>query len=236
MKGQSDGAKIGGIHTSPTLPRKKVLEVRRRLLEWFSKNGRTYPWRQPLSFWMALVAEILLIQTNADRVVPVFYSFLERYDTPEKALKAPAEEIEGLIKPLGFPYRAKLIQRAAQALAGRRLPARRIDRAFLMSLPGVGQYVASALLCFHFGRREPVVDTNVLRILERVFGFRSDKKSPHHDRYLWAIADMLLPRRRAREFNYALLDFGATVCKTRKPLCAACTLAELCASAGPREK
>jgi A/G-specific adenine glycosylase len=104
------------------------------------------------------------------------------------------------------------------------------DSDSLIRLPGVGRYIASATLCFAFGRRVPIVDTNVIRIFSRYFGIISRERRAKDDQQLWAIAETLLPRKNIREYNWALIDFAASMCTVRKPSCRYCLMKRECRS------
>lgn len=203
---------------------------RRRLLAWYRRHGRDLPWRDTRDPYRILVSEIMLQQTQVDRVLPKYLEWLEKYPTFGALAAAPLAEVARTWYPLGYnirPRRLHAIAREAVERFGGTLPA---DAETLRSFKGIGEYTAGAVLSFAFGRRAPILDTNVARVLFRVFVGRGEPKSHAMKRRLWAISGAVLPMRHVFDFNQALMDFGATVCAARKPKCRVCPLARGCAS------
>jgi len=203
---------------------------RRRLLTWYRKHGRALPWRETRDPYRILVSEIMLQQTQVDRVLPKYLEWLDKYPTFDALAAAPLAEVTRTWYPLGYnvrPRRLHAIAREAVERYGGELPA---DEQTLRSFKGIGDYTAGAVLSFAFGRRAPILDTNVARVLFRVFVGRGEPKSHAMKRRLWAISGAVLPMRHVFDFNQALMDFGATVCVARKPACLVCPLARGCAS------
>ena len=199
---------------------------RRGLLRWYARHRRDLPWRRTRDPYHVLVSEIMLQQTQVDRVVPKYREFLTRYPTLEALAAADVAQVRRTWYPLGYnirPVHLHGIAREAVARYGGRLPE---DGPALRSLPGIGRYTAGAVLSFAYGRRAAILDTNVRRVLGRVFlggdGRRAGTAA------LWRLAELLLPRRRVYDFNQALMDFGATWCTARKPLCLPCPMRRFC--------
>jgi A/G-specific adenine glycosylase len=206
------------------LDSKAVGRIRRQILVWHRQNGRhELPWRTTRDPWEVLLAELMLQRTRADLVVPVYGATLTRFPTAEAFAAASAKEVEFLLRPLGLRHRAGRIQEVARAVVNG-VPT---TSAGLLRIPGVGDYVAAATLCFAFGRRVAIIDPNVIRILDHLLHVRSARTRPRTDPLLWLVAGALLPRRGVREWNYALLDFGAAVCSAQ-PKCGDCPLRLLC--------
>jgi A/G-specific adenine glycosylase len=201
---------------------------RQRLLAWYGRHGRDLPWRQTRDPYHILVSEIMLQQTQVERVLPKYEEWLLKYPTLDALAAAPAADVTKTWYPLGYnirPQRLQTIAREAVARYGGQLPA---DEATLLSFKGIGLYTAGALRSFAFGQRAAILDTNVARVLFRVFVGRGDPKRHAMKRHLWALAEALVPRRRVFDFNQALMDFGATACVARTPRCTGCPLAALC--------
>ena len=177
-----------------------------------------------------LVSEIMLQQTQVDRVIPKYRQFLRRYPTLARLAEADARAVRRLWYPLGYnarPFRLHQIARESVATYGGRLPDRAEE---LRRLPGVGRYTAGAVLAFAYGQDVPVLDTNVRRVLGRVFlGVRGAARA-RGDRLFWDLAATLVPRGRGYDFNQALMDFGATWCGPRRPKCRPCPMRRFCAS------
>ncbi|MGE5358891.1 MAG: hypothetical protein ACM3NQ_07705 [Bacteroidales bacterium] len=177
-----------------------------------------------------LVSEIMLQQTQVDRVLPKYHEWLEKFPSLPALAAAPIEDAVATWYPLGYnvrPRRLHAIAREAVVQYGGTLPG---DKERLRAFKGIGAYTAGAVLSFAFGERAPILDTNVARLLFRVFVGDGDPKAHAMRRRLWAISEAVLPGRRTFDFNQALMDFGALVCVARRPRCLACPLAAHCAS------
>ena len=203
---------------------------RRRLLQWYRRYGRDLPWRQTTDPYHILVSEVMLQQTQVDRVLPKYHEWLQKYPTLEALAKAPDADVAETWRPLGYnirPRRLHAIARESVASYGGTLPS---DEQTLLSFKGIGAYTAGAVLSFAFGRRAAILDTNVARVLFRVFVGRGHPKAHAMRRHLWALSRAVLPRRHVFDFNQALMDFGATMCVARKPRCLICPMRRDCAA------
>jgi len=201
---------------------------RRTLLAWYRRHGRDLPWRRTRDPYRILVSEIMLQQTQVDRVLPKYEEWLAKYPTFEALAAAPLADVTRTWYPLGYnirPRRLHDIAREAVARHGGELPS---DEQTLRSFKGIGAYTAGAVLSFAFGRRAPILDTNVARVLFRVFAGRGNPRSHATKRHLWRVSRAVLPHRHMFDFNQALMDFGATVCVARRPRCLVCPLARAC--------
>jgi A/G-specific adenine glycosylase len=201
---------------------------RRRLLDWYGRHRRDLPWRRTRDPYHVLVSEIMLQQTQVDRVVPKYHEFLGRYPTLADLAAADVDDVRRTWYPLGYnvrPVHLHGIAREAIARYGGRLPD---DERALRGLRGIGRYTAGAVRSFAFGRRAPILDTNVRRVLGRVFHGRDGRRLATAG--LWRLSEPLLPRGRVYDFNQALMDFGATWCTPRKPLCLPCPMRGFCRS------
>lgn len=172
----------------------------------------------------------MLQQTQVDRVLPKYHEWLDRYPSFEALAAAPLEDVTKTWYPLGYnirPRRLHSIAREAVDKYGGALPA---DRETLLSFKGIGEYTAGAIQSFAFRRRAAILDTNVARVLFRVFVGRGEPKSHAMKKRLWAISEALVPRRDVFDFNQALMDFGALLCVARKPQCLVCPMQKMCAA------
>ena len=202
----------------------------RRLLTWYRRHRRDLPWRRTRDPYRILVSEIMLQQTQVDRVVPKYREFLAKYPTLSALARAPRRQVRRTWYPLGYnirPIHLQGIAREALARYGGRLPA---DEETLRSFTGIGRYTAGALLSFAFGKDAPILDTNVRRVLGRLFLGPRRLKRVKGQSALWELAGALIPRGRAYDFNQALMDFGATWCTARKPRCPPCPMNSFCKS------
>ncbi len=203
---------------------------RRRLLAWYRRHGRDLPWRKTGDPYHILVSEIMLQQTQVDRVLPKYAEWLDKYPTLHALAGAPEREVADTWRPLGYnirPRRLQSIAREAVAKYGGELPS---DHDTLLSFKGIGKYTAGAIRSFAFGQRAAILDTNVARVLFRVFIGSGDPKRHALKRQLWRLAEALVPNRHVFDFNQALMDFGAMVCVARNPRCLVCPMSPSCRS------
>lgn len=200
--------------------------MHQRLLSWYRDHGRDLPWRHTTDPYRILVAEVMLQQTQVERVLPVYSAFLERFPTLEDLAQAAPSEAIRAWGPLGYNRRAVHLHSLARRVveeSGGRLPDRLEE---LLRLPGVGPYTARAVACFAFGQDVPPLDTNQRRVLSRLFLGLELPSCPQ--RFLEALAQAMLPRGAASAWNQALMDLGATVCTARRPVCPQCPVRDLC--------
>ena len=177
----------------------------------------------------------MLQQTQVDRVLPKYEEWLRKYPSFEALAASPEEDVVRTWYPLGYnirPRRLHTIAREAVDRFGGRLPS---DPETLLAFKGIGPYTAGAIRSFAFGQRAAILDTNVARVLFRVFVREGDPKGHATRRHLWAVSEALVPTRRVFDFNQALMDLGAVVCTARKPRCAACPMSRWCLSSETRE-
>lgn len=205
-------------------PESKVAGFREAIIAWATDgNLRDFPWRADVSPFEVLVAEILLQQTFADKVEPVYDALIAEYPTPTALGAASEDEIVAVIESLGFQnQRATALMENGRRIADNGLPTTVNG---LKELSYVGDYAANATLCFGFDERRPIVDTNVERVYERAFDVTLDANDPES----WAFAESLLPEDDYRAYNLALLDIGALICTPADPACGRCPVAEHCA-------
>jgi A/G-specific adenine glycosylase len=203
---------------------------RRRLLAWYRTYGRKLPWRSTSDPYHILVSEVMLQQTQVDRVLPKYREWLEKYPSLQALASAPDDDVSATWRPLGYnirPRRLHAIARESVTRYGGQLPS---DEATLLSFKGIGAYTAGAIRSFAFRERAAILDTNVARVLFRVFVARGNPKAHAMRKHLWAVSGVLVPRKDVFDFNQALMDLGAMVCVARKPKCLVCPLTKLCAS------
>jgi A/G-specific adenine glycosylase len=208
------------------MSRDKVEQIREGLLRWFRDVQRDLPWRRTRDPYAILVSEVMLQQTQVDRVLPYYARFLERFPTVQALAEAPVADVIKLWAGLGYNRRAVNLQRAAQVVVseyGGQFPA---DPDELRKLPGLGAYTAGAVAAFAFERDVVFLDTNMRRVVTRlVFGVESVP-----EREVLAAAQELLPPGHGWEWNQALIEFGALQCTARKPACIVCPLSDQCAA------
>ena len=207
----------------------------RKLRAWYRANARDLPWRQTRDPYRILVSELMLQQTQVARVVPRYHEFLDQYPTLADVARSSSRRVREAWEGLGYYARARNLHRVACSITSngrepnRTLPA---DPIALRALPGIGPYTAGAVASFAFQRRAPLVDTNVARVLRRVFAPKLDPKATAGRRALWELATTLLPRTGQATWthNQALMELGALICTARRPRCTRCPVRAMCRS------
>lgn len=208
----------------------KGREFIEHLLTWFEDNGRhDLPWRKTKDPWHTLIAPLLLRKTTTRQVATIYKSFISKFPTPEALASSNVNEVERVLRPLGMEHtRSVRMVELAEKIVKLHRGAVPSTLKELKELPLVGDYTAREVLCVAFGRDEPMLDRNMIRILQRMFSVRSERERPHTDPEIWKIAENLMPKGRAREFNYAVMDFAHKMCKARRPLCPTCPMRYIC--------
>lgn len=209
--------------TDPAL----LLALRQKLLTWFDKHGRTFPWRQTRNPYHVLMAEMMLRRTQARQVVPVFHQFLLLFPDPSTLTTADSSLVERTLYSLGLAWRVPAFQGVAQALVDRFHGQVIADYHELLTLPGVGDYVAAAVCCFAFEQPLILADTNTVRVAGRVFGVPTNAESRRR-KSVRALLEYLLDTDHPREFNLGLLDLAALICVPGIPHCDRCPILEYC--------
>ncbi len=213
----------------PRLDKAKVKAFQAGLFRWFQRNGRDLPWRRTRDPYEILVSEVMLQQTQVERVREYYGRFLQEYPTVQDLAAARPARVRESWDGLGYYARARNLHVAARTIMrehGGRFPRRLED---VLALPGVGRYTAGAVISFAYGDPAPILDTNVRRVLTRIFVRRRASRPANAERRLWALAEAVIPVGDAWTMNQALMDFGATVCTARKPRCPDCPILRMCA-------
>jgi len=198
------------------------------IVEWGKSNLRDFPWRKNITPYKVLMGELLLQRTTSKQVDDVFNEFIDEYPTTKDLADSDVDKILKIVKPLGLFRRANALFKLANQIETEHLGVIPENYTDLIKLFGVGKYIANATLCFSFDERVPIVDTNVIRIFQRFFNFKSDKKYIESDKKIWDLAENALPEKECRSYNYSLLDFGNLICKPKKPDCQNCILRKKC--------
>lgn len=202
--------------------------VRQRLVDWYRRHHRTLPWRETHDPYRIMVSEVMLQQTQVDRVVPKYHAFLERFPDLQALADASPSEVIRAWAGLGYNRRALNLQRAARAVVddhGGRMPA---DVDALRKLPGIGPYTAGAIACFAYRQDVGFVDTNIRRVLHRVVAGPEVPEPLMTAGEIERLAREIVPPGDGYEWNQALMEIGATLCRARTVDCAACPLAAVC--------
>lgn len=198
------------------------------LLRWYKGHRRDLPWRGVGDAYRVVVSEFMLQQTQVDTVIPYYRRFLEAFPDVQALALAPLSAVLKAWEGLGYYARARNLHRAAQEIVSRfggRIPE---DRERVAGLPGFGPYTTAAVLSIAFNQDCAAVDGNVVRVLCRVFGIEGDVTLPGTKAQIADLAQALLPGGRAGDYNQALMELGALVCRPRGPVCEACPLNGVC--------
>jgi A/G-specific adenine glycosylase len=199
--------------------------ITKSLLHWYKQNARPLPWRKTRNPYRILVSEVMLQQTQVSRVLQKYPEFLRLFPNFSSLAHARTADVIRAWSGMGYNNRAVRLQQIAKEIMNDnngRLPS---DIHILQKLPGIGRYTAHAVACFSFGQHTAVVDTNVRRILARLFPQRARSMDE------WELAESVLPKRKAYEWNQALMELGSTFCTAAHPRCVDCPLKQYCPSA-----
>jgi A/G-specific adenine glycosylase len=203
-------------------------EVRGRLLAWYGEAKRYLPWRADRDPYRILVSEAMLVQTTVAAVVPYFERFLRAFPDFEALARADEDEVVKAWEGLGYYRRARQLHAAARQVVERHGGAMPDDPAAVLALPGVGRYMAGAILSQAFDRPEPILEANSQRVLARLLAWDGDLRAGATKSRLWEAAARLVPPQEAGEFNQGLMELGALVCTPRSPRCLVCPLSNQC--------
>lgn len=193
------------------------------LVRWFNENQRALPWRVDYDPYHVWVCEVMLQQTQVETALPYYDRFLKKLPTIHALANADEHDVLTLWAGLGYYSRARNLQAAAKIVVkehGGIIPS---DHETLRTLPGIGQYMAGAIMSIAFNKAYPIVDGNVRRVLSRVYGWTGD-----NPKQLWEAAERLVHQAEPRALNQALMELGATVCSFRAPRCLVCPLQHVC--------
>ncbi len=188
----------------------------KKLLRWGSEHQRKFPWRGTKNPFHILIAEIMLQKTNAEKVAKIYPQFIQKYKTPHILACADIRILKKNLHYLGIHVRAKRMKLTATKIEKQFNSKVPQNKEALLTLPGVGPYVANAVLCFAFNKDTPIVDTNVINILKKFLNIKSKQKRPRNDRKLWLKIERMIPPGRGKLFNRSIIDLSAYIKKYKK--------------------
>lgn len=201
-----------------------AVKVRKALVKWGERNFRAFPWRLTRDPYKILISEIMLHRTQAPQVVPVYEQFIRSYPDTSSLKIARKEDLYSILYSLGLKWRSDMLIEMIDVITSRyggQIPS---SKANLLSLPGVSEYIASAVRCFAWNFPEPILDTNTVRIIGRLLGLEI-KDSSRRNPQFQNLNAFLLDRTEPRNYNFALLDLAHMVClKKQPPKCLECPL------------
>ena len=199
------------------------------LLAWFEHGGRKHlPWQTERTPYRVWVSEIMLQQTQVGTVIPYFERFMARFPDVETLAAADEDEVLHLWSGLGYYSRGRNLHAAARRIVAERGGELPTDFESWRALPGIGRSTAGAILALSLGRRHPILDGNVKRVLCRYYGIDAWPGERETEKTLWALAEAHAPERQTAAYTQAIMDLGATVCVRRRPRCPACPLRRMC--------
>ena len=196
------------------------------MIKWYRSEGRDLPWRHTRDPYAIFIAELMLQQTQVNRVIPKWYSFLTLYPNWTSLAAAPSADLIRQWVGLGYNKRIIRARKTAQIVKDRHQGLLPSKPDLLEALPGIGKYTSSAIQCFAFNKSVPVVDVNINRVLTRFYGI----KTPQTDAYIRELANKALPKKNSYDWNQGLMDIGASICKANTVHCAMCPLTKSCST------
>lgn len=202
--------------------------LNRKLLAWYRRNQRPLPWRKTSDPYRIWISEIMLQQTRVDTVIPYYHRFLKAFPAVSSLARTPLQDVLKVWENLGYYSRARNIHAAARMIVEKFDGQVPDNLEAIKKLPGIGQYTAGAILSIAYGQAHPAVDGNVRRILCRVFAIRKTVDDAKEQKQLQQLAAALIPVKHPGDFNQALMDLGATICKAKNPDCSRCPVTSLC--------
>jgi A/G-specific adenine glycosylase len=230
-----DGRKHGGgqIQGDPAPPDldldlDRIARIRERLVDWYEHSHRNLPWRASRDPYRILISEMMLVQTTVAAVLPYYERFLSRFPDVRALAEAEEADVLKMWEGLGYYRRAQQLHAAARAIVEEHGGVFPDDPDAIRALPGVGRYIAGAILSFAFDRPAPIIEANTQRVLARWLAWREDLKTTTSQARLWQAAERLVPESGAGRFNQAFMELGALVCTPRAPLCLVCPVAGDC--------
>jgi A/G-specific adenine glycosylase len=207
------------------IPNKKI---GKQLLTWYHANKRDMPWRHTKDPYCILLSEFMLQQTQVDTVIPYYHHFLETFPTVHDLANAPQDKILKAWEGLGYYARARNLHKTAKIISEQFKGTVPDTYDVLHALPGFGPYTTAAVLSIAYGKDHAVLDGNVIRVLTRLFNIHDDVTQTAVKNHLWQLAESLLAKGHAGDYNQAVMELGATICTPKTPNCTHCPLVKSC--------
>ncbi|MEO9309608.1 MAG: DNA glycosylase [Nitrososphaera sp.] len=229
LTGRNCGKNSFEMNSEVTSSKIEIHFFRNTLLEWFKKNGRKYPWRNEKDPYRVLVAEMMLQRTRVEQVLPVYNEFIKKFPNVRTLADAKIEDIAVFVAKLGLFWRSKIMKETARSILIEHRGTIPSERKALLKIPGIGDYIADAMISFAFNGKRSVIDSNVIRLTTRFFGIESKGEMRRNSNFIYFCQGLSrdLQPEGIRNLNYALIDHSAAVCKP-VPLCDQCPLSKNC--------
>ncbi len=200
----------------------------RKLLAWFKEHARDLPWRRTRDLYAIWLSEVMLQQTQVATVIPYWERFLARFPNVASLAAAEERDVLRLWEGLGYYRRARQLHAAAGKVVAEHQGKFPTSYEVVRSLPGIGRYTAGAILSIGGDQRLPILEANTIRVLSRLTAFAGEAGSTGGQKYLWDVAEQILPAKECGAFNQALMELGSEICTPKQPACDDCPVAELC--------
>jgi A/G-specific adenine glycosylase len=191
-----------------TYPIKQIDFFRKHIIKWERQHFANFPWRTTANSWHALVAEIMLQRTKAEQVLSTYIKFTSKYPSPLQYIN---DKHSNVFSSLGLEWREQLLKNLAISIIKDGIPN---TKEGLLKLPGIGEYIASAYLSFHINKRAFIIDSNVVRLYGKFFGFNTNSET-RRKKCFTELAEFMTPRKNYRLYNYGLIDITRTICKLK---------------------
>jgi A/G-specific adenine glycosylase len=197
------------------------------LVEWWNQNGRSFPWRNTEDPFKIFVAEVLLHRTRAYSVVPVYLELINNFSTMHDLSQVDEKTLQRMLASLGLKWRTRMLHETSRIIDinyGGIIP---IEKDKLLSLPGIGAYIASAVRVFTVGSDDPLIDTNTVRVISRFRGWKQDDKIRRTEKVRNSYSH-LRGKQNPKYYGYAMIDLAYTICLPRTPNCVRCPISKNC--------
>ena len=224
------GPAISQVESACEVPAAWKRSLAKKLLRWFKAHQRDLPWRRSADPYAVWISEIMLQQTQVSTVIPYFNRFLAAFPTVAHLAAADEHAVLRLWEGLGYYRRARQMHRAAQVIVaehGGKFPR---SLAEVNSLPGVGRYTAGAIVSIAYDQPAPILEANTVRVFSRLAAYSGETASSAGQKFLWNLAEAVVPAKDCGAFNQSLMELGSLVCTPRNPNCEACPVSQECAA------
>ncbi|MBN1688945.1 MAG: A/G-specific adenine glycosylase [Candidatus Omnitrophica bacterium] len=212
------------------MPIARTVLFQKYLLRWYKRNARQLPWRKTKNPYKIWVSEIMLQQTQVETVIPFYKKWCQTFPSVRTLANTPAHKVMRLWAGLGYYRRARALHQTAKIIVEKHKSKLPVSVKDLMKLPGIGRYTAGAIASIAFGKTAPVLDGNVIRVLTRLHAISNPIDSPMTIRKLWEMAESMVPKNHAGDFNQAMMELGAMICRPDSPKCGICPVSKFCSA------
>jgi len=218
------------VHFDIVMNENDVVLFQNRILDWYQLHARDLPWRHTKDPYQIWISEIMLQQTRVESVIPYYKRWMDSYRSVEELALAEEDHLLSKWEGLGYYARVQNIHKTAKIIAEKYLGKFPQNLEEVQSLPGIGRYTAGAILSIAFNKKAPILDGNIRRVFTRYFNIDTPIHTKQTETILWQLSEDLIPKTNPGDFNQALMELGALVCRPKNPLCDLCPLQPSCIS------